>query len=105
MTKSSDFRQKEVINIKNGRRLGYVIDMEFNLYEGRITAIVVPGANKILGFLKGDGDLVIPWEKIKRIGDDVILVDKEQIRVGLRLPIKGKSFASYGYIVGVERGN
>ncbi len=75
MTKSSDFRQKEVINIKNGRRLGYVIDMEFNLYEGRITAIVVPGANKILGFLKGDGDLVIPWEKIKRIGDDVILVD------------------------------
>ncbi|HHW70941.1 MAG TPA: YlmC/YmxH family sporulation protein [Clostridiales bacterium] len=75
MTKSSDFRQKEVININNGKRLGYVIDMEFNLYEGRITAIVVPGGNKILGFLKGDGDIVIPWEKIKRIGDDVILVD------------------------------
>lgn len=75
MTKSSDFRQKEVININNGKRLGYVIDMEFNLYEGRITAIVVPGRNKILGFLKGDGDIVIPWEKIKRIGDDVILVD------------------------------
>ncbi len=75
MTKSSDFRQKEVINIRDGRRLGYVIDMEFNLYEGRVTAIVVPGANRLLGFLKGDDDLVIPWEKIKKIGDDVILVD------------------------------
>lgn len=75
MTKSSDFRQKEVINVRDGKRLGYVIDMEFNLYEGRISAIVVPGPNKILGFLKGDEDLIIPWERIKKIGDDVILVD------------------------------
>lgn len=75
MTKSSDFRQKEVINVRDGKRLGYVIDMEFNLYEGRISAIVVPGPNKLLGFLKGDEDLIIPWERIKKIGDDVILVD------------------------------
>jgi len=75
MTKSSDFRQKEVININDGKRLGVIIDMEFNLCEGRITAIVVPGTTKWLGFLKGGNDIVIPWEKIKKIGDDVILVD------------------------------
>ncbi|NMA95255.1 MAG: YlmC/YmxH family sporulation protein [Clostridiales bacterium] len=75
MTKSSDFRQKEVINIRDGRRLGYVVDMEFNLYEGRISAIVVPGSNKLLGFLKGNDDLIIPWEQIEKVGDDVILVD------------------------------
>jgi len=75
MVKSSDFRQKEVINIKDGRRLGVIIDMEFNLREGRITAIVVPGPNRLLGFLKGEQDLVIPWECIKKIGDDVILVE------------------------------
>lgn len=79
MTKSSDFRQKEVINIRDGRRLGYVVDMEFNLYEGRVTAIVVPGPNKLLGFLKGDEDLIIPWERITKIGDDVILVDIDLI--------------------------
>ena len=77
MPKSSDFRQKEVINIRDGRRLGTIIDMEFNLHEGRITAIVVPGASRWLGLLKSEDDLAIPWEKIKKIGDDVILVDVE----------------------------
>lgn len=80
MAKSSDFRQKEVINIRDGRRLGVIIDMEFDLQAGRITAIVVPGSNRIMGFLKGDRDYVIPWDKIKKIGDDVILVDVEPFR-------------------------
>jgi YlmC/YmxH family sporulation protein len=75
--KSSDFRTKEVINIRDGRRLGNIIDMEFNLSEGRITAIVVPGTSRFLGLLKEEDDILIPWEKIKKIGDDVILVDIE----------------------------
>jgi YlmC/YmxH family sporulation protein len=75
MPKSSDFRQKEVINIRDGRRLGVIVDMEFDLQAGRITAIVVPGSNRWMGLFKGEQDLVIPWEKIKKIGDDVILVD------------------------------
>lgn len=77
MPKSSDFRTKEVINIRDGRRLGNIIDMEFNLSEGRITAIVVPGTSRFLGLLKEEDDILIPWEKIKKIGDDVILVDIE----------------------------
>lgn len=80
MAKSSDFRQKEVINIRDGRRLGVIIDMEFDLQAGRITAIVVPGSNRLMGFLKGDNDHVIPWDKIKKIGDDVILVDVDSSR-------------------------
>ena len=77
MQKSSDFRTKEVINIRDGRRLGNIIDMEFNLSEGRITAIVVPGASRFLGLLREGDDLVIPWERIRKIGDDVVLVDVE----------------------------
>lgn len=80
MAKSSDFRQKEVINIRDGRRLGVIIDMEFDLQAGRITAIVVPGPSRLMGFLKGDNDYIIPWDKIKKIGDDVILVDVESSR-------------------------
>ena len=63
MSKSSDFRTKEVINIRDGRRLGNIIDMEFNLHEGRITAIVVPGTSRFLGLLREEDDIVIPWEK------------------------------------------
>ncbi|HHZ14261.1 MAG: YlmC/YmxH family sporulation protein [Caldicoprobacterales bacterium] len=80
MAKSSDFRQKEVINIRNGKRLGVIVDMEFDLQAGRITAIVVPGSNRLMGFLKGEKDYVIPWDRIKKIGDDVILVDVDSNR-------------------------
>lgn len=83
MSKSSDFRTKEVINIRDGRRLGNIIDMEFNLHEGRITAIVVPGTSRFLGLLREEDDIVIPWERIKKIGDDVILVDVETRYMGL----------------------
>ena len=80
MPKSSDFRVKEVINIRDGRRLGTIIDMEFYLSEGRITAIIVPGSSKWMGLIKNGDDIVIPWERIKKIGDDVILVDIEARR-------------------------
>ncbi|NLJ40003.1 MAG: YlmC/YmxH family sporulation protein [Clostridiales bacterium] len=80
MAKSSDFRQKEIINIRDGKRLGTIIDMEFDLNAGRITAIVVPGPSKFMGLLKGDRDYVIPWDRIKKMGDDVILVDVDSMR-------------------------
>ena len=71
----SDFRDKEVINICDGRRLGYVIDVEFDINCGKITSIVVPGEKSgFLCFSRCD-DLYIDWCKIQRIGDDTILVD------------------------------
>lgn len=38
-----DFRHKEVVNINNGKRLGFVQDVCANLETGRITSIIVPG--------------------------------------------------------------
>lgn len=71
----SDFRDKEVINICDGRRLGYVIDVEFDVISGKILSIVLPGQKGgLLGFGKCE-DIHIDWCKIQRIGDDIILVD------------------------------
>ena len=70
---TTDLRDKEVINVCDGRRLGYIADVEFDLCDGRICAIVVPGECNMLGFSKGE-DIVIPWDKIERIGEDTILV-------------------------------
>jgi YlmC/YmxH family sporulation protein len=75
MVRSSEIRQKEVINILDGRRLGVIIDMDFNLEQGRIESITVPGPARFMNFFKGDRDYVIPWNKIRKIGDDVILVE------------------------------
>lgn len=75
MIKSSDLRQKEVININDGRRLGLVMDIQYDFTTGRLTHIIVPGGGRFLGLFKTEDDFIIPWSKIKKIGDDVILVD------------------------------
>lgn len=77
MGRAMTFKQKEVINLSDGRRLGFVQDVEADFETGRITAIIVPGSNKLFNMIGNKGDIIIPWEKIKRIGDDIILVEIE----------------------------
>ncbi len=71
---SEDFRNKEVINVCDGRRLGYICEIEFDVCDGSITAILVQGEGGFLGFGKGQ-ECRIPWDKIQKIGEDIILVD------------------------------
>ena len=73
--KGMDFKHKEVININDGKRLGYVQDVCADLESGTITSIIVPGNNKFMGMFSGGNELVIDWQNIKCIGDDVILVE------------------------------
>ena len=70
-----DFRHKEVVNINNGKRLGFVQDVCANLETGRITSIIVPGGKKLMSMFAKEDDIVIEGEKIKCIVDDIILVD------------------------------
>jgi YlmC/YmxH family sporulation protein len=76
-TKASDLR-KMVIDVKTGRRLGELIDVEVDDESGKITAIVVPGEAKMFGLLGSGPDLVIPWTRIKKIGPDCILVEVDK---------------------------
>ncbi len=75
MDKGMDFKHKEVINITDGKRLGHVQDVCADLESGKITSIIVPGSNKLMSFFNPNNDIVIPWQKIKCIGDDLILVE------------------------------
>ena len=73
--KGLDFRHKEVINIKDGKRMGFVQDVTADLETGTITSIIVPGENKLMSMFSSNSDIVIPWQNIKCIGDDIILVE------------------------------
>ncbi|SJZ30841.1 YlmC/YmxH family sporulation protein [Selenihalanaerobacter shriftii] len=75
MIKTSELRSKEVINVNDGQRLGLIKDIELDLAQGKIEAIIVPGEKKIFSIFSGKDDLIIQWEQIERIGKDVILVD------------------------------
>lgn len=68
-----DLRHKEVINIADGKRLGRIIDLVIACDCGKICGIVVPGEN-CFSMFKRNEELFIPWQKITKIGDDVILV-------------------------------
>ena len=71
-----ELRCKEVININDGCRLGYVGDVECKLPEGELTAIIVPGPCRFFGLFGRGEEFYIPWNCIKQIGDDIILIDK-----------------------------
>lgn len=76
MVKISELRMREVVNIGDGRRLGQIKDIDINLDDGRINAIILPGqGNRLMGLWGREEEIIIPWEKIKKIGVDVILVD------------------------------
>ena len=73
--KFSELHAKEVINIKDGERLGFVSDIEIDASSGNIISISVPGAYRAFGFLGKEPDKTIKWENIIKIGDDLIMID------------------------------
>ena len=76
MLNTADIRNKEVINIYDGKSMGFVCDIEINLKEGRIDGIVLPGDKSFMKlFERETEDFVIKWKYVRTVGDDVILVD------------------------------
>ena len=63
-----ELRRKEVINITDGGRLGFVGDVDFHLPEGQAAALI--------GLFGRGEEYYVPWDSIQRIGDDIILIDK-----------------------------
>ena len=74
LCRMGDLRSKEVINTKDGSRLGFVCDLELDPKTAGLTAVVVYGRLRLFGLLGREPDLVIPWGDIALIGDDTLLV-------------------------------
>ena len=79
----NDLRDKDVINICDGRRLGCVDDVEVDINSGRLVSIVVPCDGRLFGFGKSRS-LVILWDSIEKIGDDTILVKIDAKEYGFK---------------------
>lgn len=78
MISTDKLKNKEVINICDGKSLGFVSDIEVNLERGVIDGIVIPGTRGFMGFFsRGETDTVIKWDRVRTVGDDVILVEVE----------------------------
>jgi len=75
MIRISELRNRDVVNVNDGRRLGAIVDLDVDLDKGRVKSIIVPALGGMWGKFTGGKDFIIPWEKIVKIGVDTILVD------------------------------
>ena len=72
--KLSDLQEKDIVNINDGRKIGKIIDAEIDL-NGQINYLVVDEKKGFRGLISQNSDINITFDKIKKIGSDVILVD------------------------------
>ena len=75
MARGIDFKQKEVVSVTEGKIIGFVVDVQADFQTGEINSIIVAKTGKIFNSLISKNNLTIPWEKIVKIGEDVILVE------------------------------
>ena len=71
----SELRYKEIINVSDGSRYGWLADVQVDLESGQVRALVVPGRLRLFGLLGREEDRVFPWEAVRRFGADTILVE------------------------------
>ena len=71
--------ERQVVNIADGRCLGNLKDIELNLWTGSIEALILPALHGFWHRLQHTGELSISWDKVVRVGVDVILVDAPEL--------------------------
>jgi len=87
-----DMRNKEVISVKDGTRLGCISDVEVDTCTAQLMAIVIFGRLKLLGILGREEDIIIRWCDIEVIGEDTILVNFEPPRTRRKKTHNWRSF-------------
>ena len=87
----TDLKYKDVINIKDGTRLGAVCDVEIDTQTSKIISLIIYGRYKLFGLFFKDDDIIIPWNAIEVIGEDTILVCHDMV---VKRPRKKSVFLS-----------
>jgi len=72
-----DLRNKEIIHIKSGGKVGFVDDVEFDTSTAKVCSLVVYGRARFFGLFGREDDFVIPWGDIEIIGEDTILISSD----------------------------
>ena len=78
MIRISDIMDKEVINVKNGKRIGFITDIEMDTNEGKILSFTIEGDGGMNFFSRNYDGQVVFWNDIIKIGCDTIIVNQGQ---------------------------
>ena len=77
----SALRNKEIVNMKTGMKIGYVDDLEMDTSDSSVVSLIVYGKPRAFGLMGRDDDMVIKCRNIRLIGEDTILVDLDDSEV------------------------
>lgn len=76
LVRAAELRLLDVVNVVDGRKLGYVYDLDVDVDTGDIHALLLPGdsGRRLFSLFSRKPDISIPWSRVRKIGVDVILV-------------------------------
>ena len=70
----SELQNKDIVSIIDGKKIGNIVDINIG-NNGVIVSLIVQKSKFNINIFKGNSDEEIKWNQIKKIGEDVILVD------------------------------
>lgn len=73
----SDLQRKDVINTNDGKKIGTIIDVNIT-DDGHMSGFVVD-SGKFLSKFSSKDEIEIKWSQVKKIGEDVILVNVDNL--------------------------
>lgn len=78
--KLSNLAGKEIINLYDGARLGMIgeSDLLIDTQSGRVESIIIPTSGTLINLFNRQKELIIPWRAIKKVGNEVIIVELEE---------------------------
>ncbi len=70
----SELQNKDIVSIKDGKKIGNIIDVSIDK-EGHMISLIIQKNKFNINLFRGNAEEEIKWSQIKKIGEDVILVD------------------------------
>ncbi len=76
--KLSELQKKDIVNIRDGKMIGRIIDVEFDINNGYMIHFVIEKAHLLKNIFNSNEDICVKFTQIKKLGEDVILIDISQ---------------------------
>lgn len=76
MVRLSDLQRKDIIDLNSGKMIGRIIDVEINEKDGSVIGLIIERNKRLKNLFNNEEDTEIKYAQIKKMGEDVILVDK-----------------------------
>lgn len=87
----AELRNKEIINVKNGARMGYVDDVEFDTDDSMIKSFIVYGRSRFFGIFGREDDIILTCDDIEIIGVDTVLISADEAKLAKRRTLQSKN--------------